>query len=336
MLRALFFTKTQIASQLHNFSLFMRRYPITASLRFAYFIKMLRVSHSQIVTRSISHARPIRQLNLNPSSAVYVKPPSTRVSYTGPILFGITATTSIFFGAGFIHEREKENFWQRLKRRTDGPRWSTIRDIIIDDKLILADLWEEKKKMWLEKKQAVMEDMKKRLDQYNSIPIEIKRVFLAGAQTYLSMSEAEKTMAGLIGINLLVFGAWRIPTLQPIMNRYFMHNPSSGRSITLFTSCFSHKHILPLTLNMVALWSIGPLLHDVLGKEQFVAMYLSLGINANVVSHILRAALRHKRPIVPTLGASGGIYGLLAGAAFLYPDSSVFIPFVPTIPIQTR
>lgn len=305
---------------------------------------MLRVSNSQILKRSFSHARPIKQLNLNPppppppsASQVFVKPPPPiRIGYAGPILFGVTATTSIFFAAGFIHEREKENFWQRLKKRTDGPRWSTIRDIIIDDKLILADLWEEKKKMWLEKKQAIMEDMKKRLDQYNSIPVEIKRVFLAGAQTYLSMTEAEKTMAGLIGINLLVFGAWRVPVLQPIMARYFTHNPGSGRSITLLTSCFSHRHFLPLTINMVALWAIGPLLHDVLGREQFVAMYLSLGINANVISHILSVALRNARPILPTSGASGSIYGLLAGAAYLYPNSSIFIPFVPTIPIQTR
>lgn len=301
---------------------------------------MLRVSNSQILKRSISHTRPIRQLNLNPpppSSRVFVKPPPpVRTSYTGPILFGITATTSIFFAAGFIHEREKENFWQRLKKRTDGPRWSTIRDIIIDDKLILADLWEEKKKMWLEKKQAIMEDMKKKLDQYNSIPVEIKRVFLAGAQTYLSMTEAEKTMAGLIGINLIVFGAWRAPVLQPIMARYFTHNPDSARAITLLTSCFSHRHILPLTINMVALWAIGPLLHDVLGREQFVAMYLSLGINANVISHILSVALRNSRPMLPASGASGGIYGLLAGAAYLYPNSNIFIPFVPTIPIQTR
>jgi membrane associated rhomboid family serine protease len=295
---------------------------------------MLRVSKTLVFRRHFTQSAQISQLKADLQLTIHAIP--VQISYARPILFGLATSTSIFFAAAFIHEKEKETFWQRLKKRSSGPKWSNIRDVITDDKLILADLWEEKKKMWLEKKQAVMEDLKKKLEQYQSVPIEVKRVFLSGVQVYLSMSEAQKTMAGLIGINLLVFGAWKVRGLQPFMTRYFTHNPASGRSITLFTSCFSHRDLLHLTFNMVGLWSFGPLIHDVLGREQFVAMYLSLGISANVMSHVISLALRHSRPIAPSLGASGSLYGLLTGTALLYPNSSVFIAFLPMIPIRIR
>lgn len=296
--------------------------------------EMLRVSKMINCKRQFTHSARLLRLTIDPIPAMQVKP--VKINYVRPIVFGLATSASIFFTAAFIHEKEKETFWQRLKKRSEGPKWSTIRDVITDDKLILADLCEEKKKMWLEKKQAVMEDLKKKLEQYQSVPIEIKRAFLAGAQAYLSMSEAEKTVAALIGLNLLVFGAWKVRGLQPFMTRYFMHNPGSGRSITLITSCFSHRDLIHLTFNMVGLWSFGPLIHDVLGREQFVAMYLSMGIGANVISHVTSLALRHTRPMAPSLGTSGSLYGLLTSTALIFPNSSVFIVFLPIIPIRIR
>lgn len=292
---------------------------------------MFRVSKSIVSKRHLTNSTRILQ-SKTPNGVVFKKP--FQPSYIGPIVFGTAASTSIFFAAAFIHEKEKETLWQRLKKRTDGPKWSAIRDLITDDKLFQADLWQEKKKMWLEKKQAMMDDLRNKLEKYNSVPQEIRRLFLSVVQTYLSLSDAEKTMTGLIGINLLVFCAWRVPALKPVMNHYFTHNPSSGSYITFITSCFSHRDLLHLTMNMVGLWSFGPLIHDVLGREQFIAAYLSLGIGANVISHVINLALRNLRPLKSSLGASGAIYGLLSGTALIYPNSSVFVPFLPTIPIN--
>lgn len=277
---------------------------------------------------------------INPNGAGGIGPKfinePVRLSYVRPILFGFATSTSIYFTAAFIHEKEKESIWQRLKKRKDGPKWSTIRDVITDDRLFLADFWEEKKKMWLEKKEKVMDELKHRLEQYQSMPKELKRSFLAAAQLYLSMSEAEKTMSALIGVNLLIFGCWKLPVMKPFMQRYFIHNPASGRLVTLLTSCFSHKELVPLTINMVGLWSFGPMLYEVLGKEQFVATYLSLGIGANVMSHVTNLALRHSRPIQSSLGASGALYGLLSGIMLTQPDWDLFIPYLPSMPIKIR
>ncbi|GAA5812752.1 hypothetical protein MFLAVUS_006210 [Mucor flavus] len=290
---------------------------------------MLRVSKLTVFKRQFSNAARVIPLQPKVIGGVYTKP-----SYIKPIVFGFATSTSIFFAAAFIHEKEKESIWQRLKKRKDGPKWSTIRDVITDDRLFLADFWEEKKKMWLEKKQILLDECKAKLEKYNSLPVEVKRLFLSGAQIYLSMSEAEKTMSVLIGLNILVFGAWKLPALKPFMSRYFTHNPSSGRSITLLTSCFSHRDIIRLSINMVGLWSFGPMLHDLLGREQFVASYLSFGIGSNVISHIISLSLRNSRPLVSSCGASGAMYGLLSGIMVSYPDWNVFIPYLPSMPIK--
>ncbi|KAL0077195.1 hypothetical protein F4703DRAFT_1743042 [Phycomyces blakesleeanus] len=148
------------------------------------------------------------------------------------------------------------------------------------------------------------------------------------------MTDADKTMACLIGINLVVFGFWQVRSLKPFMNRWFLHHPGSPRSITLLTSCFSHQEVMHLGMNMLGLWSFGGILHDYLGREQFLALYLTMGVGANVASHIFSLAFRNSRPLMPSLGASGAIYGLLAGTAFLYPHSSVSLIFLPFVPIK--
>ncbi|KAI7863306.1 hypothetical protein BDF14DRAFT_1745541 [Spinellus fusiger] len=153
------------------------------------------------------------------------------------------------------------------------------------------------------------------------------------AQKYLSLSEAQVTLACLVALNGVVFAAWQIPRLLPWMQRWFMHHPAHPRTITLLTSCFSHQGFLHLSMNMVGLWSFGTYLHDTLGREQFIALYLSMGIGANVISHCLSTALRSTRPMIPTLGASGAIYGLLSGMAYLHPQSSITMIFLPFLPV---
>ncbi|KAI8579594.1 hypothetical protein K450DRAFT_164948, partial [Umbelopsis ramanniana AG] len=153
-------------------------------------------------------------------------------------------------------------------------------------------------------------------------------------QKWESWKESEKTIAAIIAINTVVFAAWQIPILRPFMRRYFVHDPLSGRSITLLTSCFSHQEFWHFGLNMMALWSFGGLVHDYLGREQFLAFYLTTGMAASAVSHVFGLSMRRVRPVLPSLGASGAIYGCLSATAMLYPDASVYVVFLPFLPIK--
>lgn len=262
--------------------------------------------------------------------------PPLRPRYLPPILVGTTGCAGIFITAAFIHEKETETLWKKIKNHKDAPSWSKLRELITDDNLFNLDVWEARRKLLLEKKDQILEKVNQTLESYQSLPLGVRNGITKTATVILSMSEAERTISMLIALNLCVFGAWRVPRLQPFMNRYFVHNPTSGRYITLLTSSFSQRQFTHLALNMVGFWTIGPWIYDALGKEQFIALYLSLGIGSNTVSHVAQLALSHRRPIIPSLGASGAIYGLISGTAVMYPEAAVFFALIPIFPIKLR
>ena len=59
-------------------------------------------------------------------------------------------------------------------------------------------------------------------------------------------TQAEKAVWGILGINILVWAAWRVPRFQPFMMRHFAHHPLSGRAHTMLTATFSHESLLHL------------------------------------------------------------------------------------------
>ncbi|KAI9310802.1 hypothetical protein BX666DRAFT_2002830 [Dichotomocladium elegans] len=248
--------------------------------------------------------------------------PQPQLSYVRPIVFGITACTSVFVVSAIVYDRNQVTFWDRLRKF--GLR-SSRQTLTIEDYL-------EERQLWLREK---WEQTRQRLERIEFIPRDVARAYLMVVNKLLSLSEAERTIWGLVGMNVLVFGCWQIPRLMPFMTRWFLHDPSvKGRSVTLLTSVFSHQEIFHLSLNMVGLYSFGMVVHEHMGREQFLASYLATGIGANVLSHVLSIASRRFRPIMPSLGASGAIYGLLASTAVLYPNSSVSLIFLPFIPIK--
>ncbi|CAG8547167.1 2127_t:CDS:2 [Funneliformis caledonium] len=149
-----------------------------------------------------------------------------------------------------------------------------------------------------------------------------------------SLSDSTKTVAFLIGINTIIFGMWQIPPLRIIMNRYFVHNPLSGRSFTLLTSVFSHEAFWHYGFNMLALYSFGDLIYRIFGKEQFLAFYLSSGMIASCMSHVFSLSFKGYQNIMPSLGASGAIFACLSACAIQYPDASVYLIFLPFFPIK--
>jgi rhomboid family protein len=87
---------------------------------------------------------------------------------------------------------------------------------------------------------------------------------------------------------------------------------------TVFTSMFTHAGLLHLGGNMLFLWIFGNNVEDSMGPVRFVAFYLLGGLAALA----LQIAIRPDA-MVPTLGASGAIAGVLGGYIVLYPRARV-------------
>jgi membrane associated rhomboid family serine protease len=81
---------------------------------------------------------------------------------------------------------------------------------------------------------------------------------------------------------------------------------------------FMHGSIVHLLGNMLFLWIFGNNIEDYLGKKNFVIFYLFCGITA-----ALTQIFFNPDSIVPMVGASGAIAGVLGAYLLLYPRAKV-------------
>ena len=97
--------------------------------------------------------------------------------------------------------------------------------------------------------------------------------------------------------------------------------------ITLFTSMFMHGGIAHIAGNMLFLWIFGDNIEDRLGHIKYVIFYLLCGLIASLAHVFTTAALagQAENMLVPSLGASGAISGVLGGYILLHPTRRVTV-----------
>ena len=100
--------------------------------------------------------------------------------------------------------------------------------------------------------------------------------------------------------------------------------------ITLFTSMFMHGGIAHLFGNLMFLWIFGDNLEDALGHLKYLMFYLLCGVLAGL-SHVFSTFILGHNLLIPSLGASGAISGVLAGYLVLFPRRGVHIWIFITI-----
>jgi membrane associated rhomboid family serine protease len=144
----------------------------------------------------------------------------------------------------------------------------------------------------------------------------------------------------LIGLNVVAFALQGM--LQPALEIHFALWPSAPpgeidhptfQVWQLVTYGFLHGSVLHLAFNMLALWMFGRDVEGVLGTRRFLQYYFSCLITAAVVQlftmHLMQS------PPYPTVGASGGVFGLLLAFALLFPRRVVML-LIPPIPLPAR
>lgn len=90
----------------------------------------------------------------------------------------------------------------------------------------------------------------------------------------------------------------------------------------LITNTFLHGGYLHLVLNMWTLWLFGVAAEDRLGHVRFLVLYLVSGA-AGSLAHLVF----NLDSVIPALGASGAIAGVLGGFTWLLPRARVAILF---------
>ncbi|XP_072525138.1 presenilin-associated rhomboid-like protein A, mitochondrial isoform X2 [Salminus brasiliensis] len=105
------------------------------------------------------------------------------------------------------------------------------------------------------------------------------------------MTEGQKTAMGIIALNTAVLCCWRIPSMHRTMLKYFTSSPASKtRCLPMVLSSFSHYSILHMMANMYVLWTFSSSVVSLLGREQFLALYLSGGVFSTFISYVCKTA----------------------------------------------
>jgi membrane associated rhomboid family serine protease len=89
-------------------------------------------------------------------------------------------------------------------------------------------------------------------------------------------------------------------------------------TLTIFSSMFLHGGLLHLAGNMLYLWIFGDNIEDALGHLRFLLFYLISGVVA-VYAH----AFTDPASILPMIGASGAVSGVLGAYLVLFPRARV-------------
>lgn len=134
----------------------------------------------------------------------------------------------------------------------------------------------------------------------------------------------------LIAVNIAVFfyevqlgkaGEAFISAFALIPAKLFSPSGAGGAvpaRLTVFTSMFLHGGITHLAGNMLYLWIFGNNIEDSMGRFRFVVFYLLCGVTA-AYAH----ALANSASMVPMIGASGAVSGVLGAYLLLFPRAKV-------------
>jgi len=131
-------------------------------------------------------------------------------------------------------------------------------------------------------------------------------------------------LAAIFGVGSL-FAPFRLVPEQTVeglrvwqpLTYLFLHDPSG----------FSH-----ILLNMLSLFMFGNTLEETWGTDLFLRFYFICGAGAGLC--VILAGYATAMPFVPTIGASGAIFGLLVAFGMLFPDATVLFSFL--FPIKAK
>ena len=141
----------------------------------------------------------------------------------------------------------------------------------------------------------------------------------------------------LLVANGLAFAAqWQIPRLMEGLLALHSIGSPYGQFMPwqLVTYGFLHSpvNLMHIFFNMFALWMFGRDLERIMGSQRFLIYYLTCVIGAGVVQ--LLVAGFTGVPTV-TVGASGGVFGILLAFAMAFPNRMIVLIF-PPIPMRAK
>ena len=100
----------------------------------------------------------------------------------------------------------------------------------------------------------------------------------------------------------------------------------------LVTYGFLHGNLTHIAFNMFGLWMFGRELERLMGPKRFLTYFFTCVVGAGIVQLIVAGA---QGGVYPTIGASGGVFGILLAYGLTFPNRMVMLIF-PPIPMKAK
>ncbi len=140
----------------------------------------------------------------------------------------------------------------------------------------------------------------------------------------------------LMILNALIWLAgFLLPQVDEVLIGYgALYNVLSPNfySWQVVTYMFLHGSFSHLFFNMFALWMFGRTLEYDLGSKRFLTYYMVCGVGAGLIQMLVCLLTGSN---VPTVGASGAVFGILLSFGMLHPNNVIMLMF-PPIPLKAK
>lgn len=142
-------------------------------------------------------------------------------------------------------------------------------------------------------------------------------------------------------MSLIVGDSYNLGDWQRLSLAMFYPESPFFRPYQIITHMFMHASIGHLFFNMFALYMFGSALESVWGRAKFLKFYfitglgalaLYLGVKFIELNYMGEPGYAEN---IPMLGASGAVFGLLAGFGFMFPESRIML-LIPPIPMKAK
>jgi len=147
-------------------------------------------------------------------------------------------------------------------------------------------------------------------------------------------SQFPPVVKNLMIINGLFFLAQMIGSMGFVLNRLALWSVASGQfeAWQLVTYGFLHGGFWHIGMNMFALWMFGTQIENTWGSRRFAIFYFVCVAGAGAVQLLVSLI---EGGVYPTVGASGGVFGLLLAFGMLFPNRMIVLLF-PPIPMKAK
>ena len=154
------------------------------------------------------------------------------------------------------------------------------------------------------------------------MPPVTKTLLIANVAVYLAQQFADDAL-------LIWFALWPLASTGPGVPGM----PAGFLPWQLVTYSFLHGNELHILVNMLGLYMFGSEVERVLGPRRYVTYYFVSVLTAAVAQLVMSTL--NPGPPYPTVGASGGVFGLLLAYGMFFPRRIVML-IIPPIPMPAR